>query len=149
MRHQVWINVGDFFGNQTVLDWHGAVGERFFIAKSDRPETHQPTARIAHILNIFLKSPRRADGAQLAIGIDHHGYCVVATSGGAGDAGYEERDVGPGGSNSDGAAIREGALAAYVYVVAVGARDTLSSRVPNADIAGAGGVVDKRTVATL
>src|SRR5262249_41630859 len=62
-RHQVRKNLGDFLRYQSILDWLGAIAKRLLIAESNGAEAHKILAGRAHVLDIFLESPRRTDGA--------------------------------------------------------------------------------------
>ena len=90
---QVRVNLGHFLGDQAVLNGLGAVGEGLFVAEGHGTETHQIVAGRAHVLDVFFETLGRADGAQLAGGIDHDRNGIVVTRGYAPNPYDEERGL--------------------------------------------------------
>ena len=144
MRDQVRIDLGDLFGDQTVLDGLRAVGERLAVAEGDGTEPQQTAARLAHVPDIFLEPARRVDGAQLSAGIDHDGDGVVVARFDPADAGHEERSLRSGGPNPDGAVVGGGARVANVDVVAVAGGDVHRRTVPDGDVVASRGISGQR-----
>ena len=119
--------------------------ERLLVAEGHRPQAHQPAARAAHVLNVFLVAPGRRDGAELSVVIDHDRDGIVEPGGDALDARDESVGLGTRGSDADGVAVAGGALVADVDVIATG--DVERGFVPDGDVI-APGVVGVQRLGT-
>jgi len=53
--------------------WASIRSRRVVCSEGDGSQAHQAAAGVAHVLDIFLVTPRRAHRAQLAVGVDQHG----------------------------------------------------------------------------
>ena len=136
MGDEVGIDFGHFLGDQAVLHGLGTIGKGLLIAESDRAQLHETAAGIAHVLDIFLEAARRADGNQLAAGIDEDGDGAVVACGNAIDSCSEECRLGSIGSDASGAIVRRRAQAADVNIVAIARRDVVRRVITDSDIVG-------------
>jgi hypothetical protein len=98
-------------------------------------------ARRAHILDIFLESPRRAGGAHLARGIDQDGDGVVNTRGYAANSSREEKALKCRVSDPDAAGLAWGARATDQDVAAEGRGEIYAGFKPYGDVVVAASVV--------
>src|SRR3989442_12034356 len=53
MGNEIRVDLGDFLGNQAVLDRLGSIAEWSLVAESDGTQPHEAATRVAHLLNIF------------------------------------------------------------------------------------------------
>src|SRR6266496_3317773 len=70
-HHQVGVNLGHFFGDQTKLRHVFAIA---LVVERDRFQAEDRLAGVTHRLDLFLESPRRTSCAKLAIGTHENWY---------------------------------------------------------------------------
>ena len=141
--HEVGVDMGDLFGDQTVLEGMGSLLCGVFVAKCDRSQAHQLIAHAAHILDVVLEASGGPQGTQLAQPVDE--YLDPAPCGSAIDPGDVGRRLGTGGADANNAAISRQAGIPDGDIVAAGSY-VLSCTVSQCDIVVTRGVGEEGVV---